>query len=80
MKVSEVILYNMLYQKSVKVSVKAILTTTGCLITDPTKVEAFYAHLWWYISVFWIINRKITLLHLLSNPENGNFVIISMKF
>ena len=53
---------------------------TGCLITDPTKVEAFYAHLWWYISVFWIINRKITLLHLLSNPENGNFVIISMKF
>ena len=54
--------------------------TTGCLITDPSKVEAFYAHLWWYIQVFWIINDTITSLNLLSNPENGNFVIISMKF
>ena len=44
---------------------------TGCLITDPTKVEAFYAHFWRHIWTFWIINSKITLLHLLSIPENG---------
>ena len=39
-----------------------------CLSTDPTKVEAVY------------IVRLHRYVHLLSNPKNANYVIISTKF
>ena len=53
---------------------------TVCLSTDPTKVEAFYAHLGWNFWVFQTTYSKITYVHLLSNPKNANYVIISTKF
>ena len=52
---------------------------TGCLITDPSKVEAFYAHLGWNFWVFWTMYSKIILVHLISNSENGHYVIIVLS-
>ena len=52
---------------------------TGCLITDPSKVEAFYAHLGWNFWVFWTIYSKIILVNLLSNSENCDYVIIGLS-
>ena len=49
---------------------------TGCLITEVSKVEAFYAHLGWNLLVFQTLYSKITLVHLVSNSENGHYVII----
>ena len=50
--------------------------TTGCLTTERSKVEAFYAHLGWNLLVFQTLYSKITLVHLVSNSENGHYVII----
>ena len=49
---------------------------TGCLTTERSKVEAFYAHLGWNFLVFQTLYSKITLVHLFSNSENGHYVII----
>ena len=58
---------------------KLRIFNTGCLITDMTKVEAFYAHLGWNLWVFQTICSKIILVHLLSNSENGHYVIIGLS-
>ena len=50
--------------------------STGCLTTERSKVEAFYAHLGWNFLVFQTLYSKITLVHLVSNFENGHYVII----
>ena len=50
--------------------------TTGCLITERSKVEAFYTHLGWNLWVFQTLYSKTTLVHLFSNSENGHYVII----
>ena len=52
------------------------IVTTGCLTTERSKVEAFYAHLGWNLLVFQTLYSKITLVHLVSNSENGHYVII----
>ena len=56
-----------------------VISPTGCLITDPSKVEAFYAHLGWNFWVFWTIYSKIILVNLLSNSENCDYVIIGLS-
>ena len=52
------------------------IQNTGCLTTEMSKVEAFYAHLGWNFLVFQTLYSKITLVHLFSNSENGHYVII----
>ena len=47
--------------------------TTGCLITDPSKVEAFYAHLGCNLLAFRPIYSKITLVNLLSKHKMLHF-------
>ena len=49
---------------------------TGCLITERSKVEAFYAHLGWNLWVFQTLYSKTTLIHLILNTYNVNYVII----
>ena len=36
------------------------IVTTGCLTTERSKVEAFYAHLGWNLLVFQTLYSKIT--------------------
>ena len=47
--------------------------STGCLITDPSKVEAFYGQLECNLKVFWPIYSKFTLVHLLSKHKMIQF-------
>ena len=57
-----------------------ISSTTGCLITERSKVEAFYVHLGWNLWVFQTLHSKTILVHLIPNTYNGNYVIISIDF